>query len=593
MLPLTEIESCRCSLFRCLHRFCCPILFHWIIVGTAAISLWDTRSCAQDEPKDLVQDSVSEELRAARFLFTLPKHDRLEPLPFPEREVLSDSLGGGSKATARIGYFDTGYPGVQRRESILELENSPLAVDNSFTFVAWFAQRDEAIGGSTYLLRVGDARARHDWSLYFTNRGTLRMEYGDDRATAEVLQAALTARPGPLNFLAIRYDADSDPQNCHVVVGNEILKLPVGPIRKATARLQLGGGNAEPTQIAMFDSAIEDQQLANLAHFPELKPVEIAQVVNRDRERAGAIQLEKVAELKGPKRPIDAICFSPDSKSIYAVAGDPALFCWDVDTQQLTYSAEIPPSPRGLEVSVDGMYVAATGHSGQSIHFSNDGSRATAQTNGQELHASGHALVFLPEGQGVAYSIGGELHKFSLAAPDSIEIVNAGAGDIRALKLSPNQKLLITAHNAAKAIVWDSQSLDIVQTFEEHRGKVYDVDISPNNLFAVSASEDRTARIWEVNNGKSVHVLTGHADGVKSAVFVDGGKYVATGSYDGSLRIWDVNSGEMVLSRAGLGANYVRASPDGCLLACAGINISRSQPIAEQSSDLVTVFKIK
>jgi WD40 repeat protein len=106
-----------------------------------------------------------------------------------------------------------------------------------------------------------------------------------------------------------------------------------------------------------------------------------------------------------------------------------------------------------------------------------------------------------------------------------------------------------------------------VQTFETlgKHANVNSVDVSPNGRLLATAHEDGTARIWDISSGEVLHVLAGNADAVCCVAFNHAGSTLATGTRNGTVRLWNVDTGEgsgIHFDRPYQGIEKVLFSPD-------------------------------
>ena len=117
-------------------------------------------------------------------------------------------------------------------------------------------------------------------------------------------------------------------------------------------------------------------------------------------------------------------------------------------------------------------------------------------------------------------------------------------GMVRAIDVSPDGSMVITASFDFTARLWDFGTQSEIAVLDAHEGPVTSAVFSPDGGFAVTTSDDKTAIIWSVPEGKVVHRLVGHAHKVMAAAVSEDGTKVATGSWDKTIRIWDAKTGK-------------------------------------------------
>lgn len=98
-----------------------------------------------------------------------------------------------------------------------------------------------------------------------------------------------------------------------------------------------------------------------------------------------------------------------------------------------------------------------------------------------------------------------------------------------------------------------------------HAGQIEALRFSPDGTRLASASADKTARAWDAENGKPLGPAIKHRGIVHSVDFSTDGRYVLTGSADKTAMLSDVRAGVPVMKPCVCAAAVlrVRMSPDG------------------------------
>jgi WD40 repeat protein len=138
-------------------------------------------------------------------------------------------------------------------------------------------------------------------------------------------------------------------------------------------------------------------------------------------------------------------------------------------------------------------------------------------------------------------------------------------GQVTALALSQNGKLLITGSTDSTAKIWDIATGTTTSTLRGHTGSINDVACSFSSNLLATASDDRTARIWELSTGKPRFTLQGHTGAIYGIACNSIGNRIATASADKTITIWDAYQGTALQTLTGhKGFVYaVTFSPDG------------------------------
>jgi WD40 repeat protein/Leucine-rich repeat (LRR) protein len=124
---------------------------------------------------------------------------------------------------------------------------------------------------------------------------------------------------------------------------------------------------------------------------------------------------------------------------------------------------------------------------------------------------------------------------------------------LQCVAISYYGKYVLTGSNDQTATLWDAPSGKKLQTFEGHTGAVESVALSleayPKHV--LTGSRDNTAILWDAASGKKLQAFLGHTGLVKSVALSDDGKLVLTGSADKTAILWEAASGKKIYTFLG------------------------------------------
>ena len=122
---------------------------------------------------------------------------------------------------------------------------------------------------------------------------------------------------------------------------------------------------------------------------------------------------------------------------------------------------------------------------------------------------------------------------------------------VRAVALTPDGHLAVSASDDHLLKVWDLASGTELHTLRGHSKGVWGVTVTQDGRLAVSASKDKTLKVWELTSGKEVRTLVGHSDSVAGVAVMADGRRAVSASWDKTLKVWDLESGKEVRTVAG------------------------------------------
>ena len=101
---------------------------------------------------------------------------------------------------------------------------------------------------------------------------------------------------------------------------------------------------------------------------------------------------------------------------------------------------------------------------------------------------------------------------------------------------------IITSSGDSTCILWDINTKQPKQIFNDHAGDAMSVSIWKDSSMFVSGSCDATAKLWDIRLNSCVMTYTGHESDINSVSFFPDGYAFGTGSDDSSCRLFDLRA---------------------------------------------------
>lgn len=215
--------------------------------------------------------------------------------------------------------------------------------------------------------------------------------------------------------------------------------------------------------------------------------------------------------LKGHKRGVASVKFSPDGKWIASCSADCTLKIWCAATGRLQHT---------LEGHLAGISTLA---------WSPD-SRVLASGSDDKL-----------------------IRLWDVAAGKALPTPLAGHHNyVYSLAFSPKGNVLVSGSYDEAVFLWDVRTARVMRSLPAHSDPVSGVDFVRDGTLAASCSSDGLIRIWDTGTGQCLKTLV-HEDNapVTSVKFSPNGRYVLAATLDNSLRLWNYVEGRCVKTYQG------------------------------------------
>jgi WD40 repeat protein len=298
--------------------------------------------------------------------------------------------------------------------------------------------------------------------------------------------------------------------------------------------------------------------------------------------------------LRGLKKPVVAMAFDREGRTVTAATGDGTVRRWDVGSLDPLGRMPIPGgvSVGGVSLSADGRMAALnlgpggvrvvdvrTGRTVRSLRLLRLAAAATAApATAAPAAAAAPARAVAPSG--AASAAGAVPAAAAVPAPGAVPayvcravsavlspdgraiVVTSIVGlvsvwDVRTgrvlgqrrlpvlraddLVFAPNGRMLASTGEGDTVRLWSAKTLKPVgQRLRGHTFGIESIAFSPDSHTLASASDDGTVRLWDLTRRSALGApMRGHDDWVESVAFSPDGRMIVSGSDDGTVRLWD------------------------------------------------------
>jgi len=122
--------------------------------------------------------------------------------------------------------------------------------------------------------------------------------------------------------------------------------------------------------------------------------------------------------------------------------------------------------------------------------------------------------------------------------------LEAGRGEVTAVRFSPDGKWLSTAGQDRTVHLWKTDSWREEQQIQKHTMTICALAWSPDSKWLASGGRDGDVHIWDVTNARHHHTLSGHVDAVRCIAWSPHGTRLATANGNLGVYLWDTDPWE-------------------------------------------------
>lgn len=213
--------------------------------------------------------------------------------------------------------------------------------------------------------------------------------------------------------------------------------------------------------------------------------------------------------------------FSSTGKLLATATSDNSVLIWDTALLQ-PLGAQASPDPQDLPLTPNAPGLRV-------FHGPSDPPRAVA---------------WAPVGKLIVTANGGTLNFWNSLNGAWLRS-RAGTGAIKAMRFSPDGKLLATGGEDNAVRLWDVSTAGDLGILGYHDWAVNDVAFSPDGKLLASCSSRigktfGVVRLWDTQALKPLKMLTETSERVQTVAFSPDGKWLVNGNVDGVLEAWDI-----------------------------------------------------
>ncbi|THW94391.1 WD40 repeat protein [Aureobasidium pullulans] len=312
----------------------------------------------------------------------------------------------------------------------------------------------------------------------------------------------------------------------------------------------------------------------------------------RDRDqttdsRPAGIHYKPYMTLKGHKRGVAAVRFSPNGKWIASCSADCTIKVWNAQTGTLVHTLEGHLAGVSTISWAPDSIVLASGSDDKSIRLWDVRTGKCMPTALTGHHNYVYSIAFSPKGNMlVSGSYDEAVFLWDVRTARVMRSLPAHSDPVSGVDFVRDGTLVASCSSDGLIRIWDSNTGQCLKTLvHEDNAPVTSVRFSPNGKFVLAATLDSSVRLWKYVEGRCIKTYQGHKN-QKYSINACFGTYVSEqedgeewafamcGDEEGKAMIWDVNTKKVLQVLTGhqgvvLG---VDSNPDSSLVATCGLD---------------------
>jgi len=252
---------------------------------------------------------------------------------------------------------------------------------------------------------------------------------------------------------------------------------------------------------------------------------------------------ELAARLEGHRDKVTCVAIDRFGKRVVSGSEDKTLRVWDLDTKRhvLTFDKH-QGRIRCLAIHPNGKW-AISGGMDETL-------RVWELQTGKEIRridtkGGFYSVALHPDGKHVLAGNVNKLRMWDLESGDLAEGFDEHSVHVRKTAVLPDRRHVFAAGGGTGLFLWDLKTGRQVQRFDGHTSFISGVAVLPDGKRGVSASWDESLRLWDLETGKELRKFGPHPWRVEAVVVCPDGKRAVTASSE-TLTVWDLETGRML-----------------------------------------------
>ena len=264
---------------------------------------------------------------------------------------------------------------------------------------------------------------------------------------------------------------------------------------------------------------------------------------------AGAARGDDPVTLTGLNGWVGAVAFTPDGRKLAVGTGDGGVSIWDLKRGTKVDATPGLRAVSALAFTPDGTTLIRGAHSPvlAIMRLNRDQTKIEGTAFLPGVGGPLLALALSPDGKTVyAGDFKGTIAQYEIADHRFVNSKAVHASWVNGLAIDRSGEMLASAGSDNTVRLSRPKTLDEIHTFRVKEGEVRAVAISPDRKLVAAGIRYGGVRVWDVDTKKEVASLKAHVGETWAVAFTPDGKMLASGGGDwnkpGEVRLWDAGT---------------------------------------------------